>query len=83
MWVIELLVILLNPIPKLQHAPLPPKCYEPKSVPQLLIFPLFFTSDSHWSQSRSLGARHYLFEINQFIKGLKQILFVGDLTIDY
>jgi hypothetical protein len=26
----------LVPIPELQHAPIPPKCYEPRSVPQLL-----------------------------------------------
>ncbi len=35
---IELLVNLLNPILKLQHALLPLKCYEPKSAPQLLLF---------------------------------------------
>ncbi len=39
-WVIELLVNLPSPIPDLQHAPLPPKCYEPGSVPQLLLLPL-------------------------------------------
>jgi hypothetical protein len=32
-WVIELLVNLLSPILKLQHALLPPKCYELGSVP--------------------------------------------------
>jgi len=31
----------LVPIPKLQHTPLPPKCYEPKSVPWLLTLLLF------------------------------------------
>jgi hypothetical protein len=31
----------LIPIPKLQHAPLPPKCYEPRNVPQFLTFLLF------------------------------------------
>jgi hypothetical protein len=35
------LSLFLVPIPKLQHAPLPPKCCEPKSVPQLLTFLLF------------------------------------------
>jgi hypothetical protein len=33
-----LLVILPNLILKFQHAPLPPKCCEPRSVPQLLTF---------------------------------------------
>ncbi len=32
-----LLVILPSLISKLQHAPLPPKCYEPGNMPQLLI----------------------------------------------
>jgi len=41
MWVIQLLVNLPSPIPKLQHALLPPKCYKPKSVPQFLLLPLF------------------------------------------
>jgi hypothetical protein len=32
-WVIEVLVSLLHPIPKFQHALLPPKCCEPGSAP--------------------------------------------------
>jgi len=36
-----LLVILPNLILELQHTPLPPKCYVPENVPQLLTFPLF------------------------------------------
>jgi hypothetical protein len=39
-WVIDLLVNLPSPHPKLQHAPLPSKCCEPKSTPQLF-FPFF------------------------------------------
>jgi hypothetical protein len=39
MWVIELLVNLPSPILELQHAPLPPKCYESGSAPQLLLLP--------------------------------------------
>jgi hypothetical protein len=46
MWVIELLVNLPGPIPKLQHAPLPSKCYEPKSTHQLLLFALSSPLDS-------------------------------------
>jgi hypothetical protein len=45
-WVIELLVNLLSLIPKLQHAPPPPKCYEPGSTPQLLFLPLSSLLDS-------------------------------------
>jgi hypothetical protein len=53
----KLLVILPSPIPKLQHTPLPPpKCCEPRSMPQLDSF-VVFTLDSHLSLSRSLGAR--------------------------
>jgi hypothetical protein len=29
------LSLVLIPIPELQHAPLPPKCYERRSIPQL------------------------------------------------
>jgi len=35
MWVIDLLVNLPSPIPELQHGPLPSKCCEPGSAPQL------------------------------------------------
>ncbi len=48
-----MLVILPSPISKLQHAPLPPKCYKPKSVPRLLALPMFSVLDSHLSLSRS------------------------------
>jgi hypothetical protein len=47
-WVIDLLVNLPNPIPKLQHALLPSKCCEPRSVPQLPI-PLSSPLDSQLS----------------------------------
>ncbi len=39
-WVNELLINLLSPIPKLQHAVLLLKWYEPVSVPQLLLLSL-------------------------------------------
>jgi len=51
-----LLVILFNPILELQHALLPPKCYEPKSVSLIPYFFVVFISDSHLNLSRSLGA---------------------------
>jgi hypothetical protein len=56
-WVIEVLVNLPSPIPKLQHAPLPPKCCEPRNAPQFLLLPLplFSPLDSQLSPSRSLG----------------------------
>jgi len=40
-WVIKVFVNLPNPIPELQHAPLPPKCYELGSAPWLLHLSLF------------------------------------------
>ncbi len=45
---IWLLVILPNLIPELQHTPLPPKCYEPKSVPKLLTISLFSLHTHIW-----------------------------------
>ncbi len=41
-----LLVILPNPILEFWHAPLPPKCCEPGSMPQLLTF-LLFSPETH------------------------------------
>jgi hypothetical protein len=41
-----LLVILPNPILKLQHTPLPPKCYEPKNAPQFLLLLMSSPLDS-------------------------------------
>jgi len=45
-WVIKLLVNLPSPILELQHAFLPPKCYEPVSMPQVLLLPLSSPLDS-------------------------------------
>jgi hypothetical protein len=39
------LSIFLVPIPELQHAPLPPKCYELRSTPQLFLLSLFSPLD--------------------------------------
>jgi hypothetical protein len=58
MWVIKLLVNFPSPIPKLQHAHLPPKCYKPGSAPQLLLLPLSSPLDSQLNPSRSLGVCH-------------------------
>jgi hypothetical protein len=52
------LIILLNPIPELQHALLPPKCYEPKSMSPTLCSFVVFTLDSYLSLSGNLGMRH-------------------------
>jgi hypothetical protein len=62
MWVIELLVNLPSPIPKLQHTPLPLKCCEPGSTPQFLFLPLFSPLDSHLNPSKSLKVR-YIFKL--------------------
>ncbi len=56
-WVIDLLVTLPSPIPNLQHAPLPSKCYKPGGAFQLLFLPLFSPLDSQSSPSRSLKVR--------------------------
>jgi hypothetical protein len=37
-WIIEPLVVRPNPIPELQHFPLPPKCCERRSVPNSFSF---------------------------------------------
>ncbi len=54
MSMIELLVNLPSPIPELQHALLPPKCYELGSAPQLFLLPLSSLLGSQLSPSRSL-----------------------------
>jgi hypothetical protein len=62
-----LLVILPNPISKLQHTPLPSKCHEPKSMPQLLTFSMFhlkFTFES----IKELGCGS--FSLNDFNQSL-------------
>jgi hypothetical protein len=40
MWVSELLINFLSPISELQHTPLPSKCCEPRSTPQLFLLPM-------------------------------------------
>jgi hypothetical protein len=57
-WIIDSLVTHLRLIPKLQHAPLPLKSYEPGSMPQLLLFSLFSPLDSQLSPSKGLGVCH-------------------------
>jgi hypothetical protein len=46
-WIIDMLVTQPSPILELQHAPLPPKCYELRSVPQFFLLLLFPLLDSH------------------------------------
>ncbi len=58
-WIINPLVTHPSPIPKLQHAPLPFKCYKSGSVPQLLIISLFSPLHLQLSLSRSLGVCHW------------------------
>ncbi len=53
-WIIELLVNLPNPIPKLHYGPLPLKCCESGNAPQLLSLLLFSPLDLQLSPSRSL-----------------------------
>ncbi len=60
-WVIEMLVNLPSPIMELQHAPLPSKSCEPRSMPQLLLLSLSSPLGSQLSLSRSLGVRHLPF----------------------
>jgi hypothetical protein len=56
-WVIELLVIFPSLISELQHAPLPSKCCEPRSTPQLLSPSDVFTFGLAMNPSKSLGVR--------------------------
>jgi hypothetical protein len=53
--VIDLLVTLPTPISELQRAPLPLKCYELGSTPQVLFLPLSSSLDSYLSLSKNLG----------------------------
>jgi len=59
MWVIELLVNLSSSILELQHGPLPPKCFEPGSTPQLLLLLLSSPSNSQLNPSRRVGVRQF------------------------
>jgi hypothetical protein len=57
-----MLVILLSPIPKLQHAPLPSKVLWGKERALTPYSFDVFNLDSHLSPLRSLGERHKSFE---------------------
>jgi hypothetical protein len=52
-WVIKCLSFVLVPISEVQHTPLPSKCYEPGSMPQLLTFPLFSLKTHIWVYQRT------------------------------
>jgi hypothetical protein len=51
---------LFLPISKFQHAPLPLKCYELRSISQLLIFSLFLFQTHIWIYQGAWGASTYL-----------------------
>jgi hypothetical protein len=51
-----LLIILPSFIPELQHAPLPPKCYKLRSVPQLFTLPLLSLQTHIWVYLGAWGA---------------------------
>jgi hypothetical protein len=80
----------LVPILELQHAPPPPKCYEPGNVPQLLILPLFspfgLTVESikefgGASQSASLFVFLGFLSLNTYF--LVTFTFCGKINIDH
>jgi hypothetical protein len=50
-------LFLVVPIPELQHTPLPPKCYDLRNVPQLLLLSLFSPLDLQLNLLKSLGVR--------------------------
>jgi hypothetical protein len=47
------LFIFPSPISKLHHAPLPPMCYEPRSVPGLLALSMFSLQTCIWVYQRT------------------------------
>jgi hypothetical protein len=61
MWINESLVIRPSPISELQHTLLPPKCYKPWNVLQLLLLPMSSPFDLQLSPSKSLGVHHTMF----------------------
>ncbi len=75
--------VLPSPIPELQHAPLPLKCYKLENVSCLLVLPLFFTSYSHLNPSRSLGARKKWFLKKKILVQPKRRILVGYQWIPY
>jgi hypothetical protein len=81
MWIIDLLVTLPSPYLKLQHAPLPSKCCELRSVPQLLLLSLFSLLDSQLNPSISLGARHFiLYELIISLQHMETFIFVIEIV---
>jgi hypothetical protein len=71
-WVSEVLVNLPSLILELQHAPLPPKCYKPRNVPQLLLLLLFSPLDSKLTPS-SLGVCHLVWRTLSWFEALGQL----------
>jgi len=57
-WVINLLVNLPNPRPKISTHPSTPEVLWPRSVPQLFFFPLFSLLDLQLNPSKSLWVGH-------------------------
>ncbi len=74
-WAIDCLSIFLVHILELQHAHVPPKCYELGSAPQLLLLLLFSSLDSHLNPSRSLGVCHFASSILSSLKIIKSTPF--------
>jgi hypothetical protein len=54
-WVNEVLVNLPSPMSKLQHAPLPPKCYEPKNAPNSFSFHCLHLWTCNWTHQGAWG----------------------------
>ncbi len=54
-WIIDLLVTHLNPISELQHAPLPSKCYEPRTCSNSFSFQCFHLWTCSWIHQRVWG----------------------------
>jgi hypothetical protein len=77
------LVILPSPIPKLQHAPLPPKCYEPGSMPQFFAFRCFHFRLSIESIKELGSASIMIFKFYVFGLVMKRFFLFNLRWIDY
>jgi hypothetical protein len=80
-WTIDLLNTRPNPHSKAPDTPLPPKCYKPRSIPQLLILSLFSFWIRNWVYQGAWGCIIYIFKNNMCIQVYGSHIQVANIRI--
>ncbi len=80
-WIISCLSVVLVHIPELQHAPLPLKCYEPWSVPQLFILLLFSPWTHNWIYQGAWGCVMNIASHNEMLQA-KYLNFDTNIVVE-